>query len=74
MRLGDLVPELQTRGHPCWRKVQHKSEGAAEAHLRHLRALGKLKDTATANVFHCPHCLAWHVGHSSLKGTGSIYE
>ncbi len=69
MKLGDLVPELRNRGRPCWRKEKHASKGAAEAHLRSLAKRGKLKDKDTVNVYKCPHCGSWHVGHSSLKGT-----
>lgn len=68
MRLGDLVPELRARGRPCWRKAQHDSQGAADAHLRSLQKRGKLKNEQTANAYLCPHCGTWHVGHSSLKG------
>jgi hypothetical protein len=68
MKLGDLIPSLRPFGNPCWFKEHHASQGAAEAHLRHLRAIGKLKNEQTANTYHCAHCGAWHVGHSSRQG------
>lgn len=48
----------------CHRKRRHSSQGAAEAAMRSLakRELHRPEDGAL-NVYACPRCLTWHVGH-----------
>ena len=65
-RLGD-VPSARLLRPRCWPKVPHRSQGAAEAHLRSLQRTviaGEL-----LNTYHCRHCGRWHVGHLKLKGS-----
>jgi hypothetical protein len=53
----------------CKRKYRHSTRGAAEAALRSLigRELHR-PELGTLNVYRCPRCLAWHVGHRREKG------
>lgn len=44
----------------CAGKQKHKSQGAAEAHLRALAQL----DGARMKVYLCGFCNKWHVGHA----------
>lgn len=47
----------------CSPKVQYKSLGAAEAHIRALKKLGKEGDATTLRAYCCVHCHQHHVGH-----------
>jgi hypothetical protein len=43
----------------CGHKQKHKSQGAAEAHLRHLSEIGR----TNMHTYFCRFCKHWHVGH-----------
>ncbi|MET7333295.1 hypothetical protein [Nonomuraea sp. NPDC005650] len=46
----------------CGGKIRHPNRRRALGHLRALAAANKAVDTRL-NVYRCPFCLAWHVGH-----------
>ena len=53
----------------CKRKLRHPTRGAAEAAMRSLIRRGMhCPEVGTLNVYKCPRCLAWHVGHRYEKG------
>jgi hypothetical protein len=54
---------LRKLARKCWPKVQYKSQGAADAHIRALKKAGKEGDAATLRAYRCVHCHAFHVGH-----------
>lgn len=60
-RLGELASV--EGAWPCWRKERWPSRGAAEAQLRSILRRGKAKDVRRINVYECPHCRLFHVGH-----------
>jgi hypothetical protein len=45
----------------CKKKVAHKSQGAAEAHVRSLERRGIMD--GKVHVYVCFYCHQWHVGH-----------
>lgn len=52
----------------CWRKVRHVSRSAAQTHLRDIltspdRIESTLPRQGELNVYPCPVCDGWHVGH-----------
>jgi hypothetical protein len=49
------------RHHSCKGKTQHKSMGAAEAHIR---SLARLQDNSEMASYFCVGCHSWHVGHA----------
>ena len=53
----------------CKRKLRHRTRGAAEAAMRSLvrRDLDR-PEIGALNVYKCPRCLSWHVGHSREEG------
>ena len=56
-------------GRFCKRKQRHPTRGAAEAAMRSLmrRELHR-PEVGTLNVYWCPRCLNWHVGHQHKQG------
>ncbi|MGW6498565.1 hypothetical protein [Nonomuraea angiospora] len=46
----------------CGGKIRHPNRRRAAGHLRALAAAGKAV-AARLNVYRCPVCLDWHVGH-----------
>lgn len=72
VQLGTLPGAAALRlARPCWRKVQHRSRGAADAHIRALRRLPVADNADRLESYACRHCGGWHVGHrdsSSAQG------
>jgi hypothetical protein len=53
----------------CRHKFRHPTRGAAEAAMRSLvRRERHCPEAGTLNVYRCPRCLAWHVGHRHDAG------
>jgi hypothetical protein len=50
-----------SRWSECGLKKQHKSRGAAEAHIRGLVKAGRAK-AGDLNSYACLYCGTWHVG------------
>ena len=46
---------------PC-RKEGHRSQGAAESHLRALLKSGKAQSPERLNAYRCRKCGRWHIG------------
>jgi hypothetical protein len=73
LRLGDAglrrIASRMRAQRTCKGKQRHVSKGEAEAAMRSLihRAL-HYPDAGPLNVYHCPRCFGWHVGHSHEKG------
>lgn len=67
-RIGDVPSAAPLRRlRPCWRKVPHRSMGAALAHLKALRRNPLVRDAARLCAYECK-CGAWHVGHVGGNG------
>jgi hypothetical protein len=50
------------------RKEKHSSRGEAEAHIRALIRLGRHQpEGGRLNVYRCPRCCCWHVGHTKWE-------
>ena len=49
----------------CKGKIRHATRGVAEAACRSLmrRGMGRAEE-GRLNVYSCPRCLCWHVGHT----------
>lgn len=63
-RIGDVPSAAVLRQKlPCWRKVPHRSFGAADAHLRALKRNPLVRDIASLRAYECVHCRRFHVGH-----------
>lgn len=74
MRLADAglraIRNQQRECTKCRGKDRHKSSGAAEAAVRSLIRRGQHRpEEGELNVYHCPRCLKWHVGHRHPKET-----
>lgn len=52
---------LRTKGRMCAGKRRHPTRGKALAHMRQLVRRGAASERL--NVYECPHCGGWHVGH-----------
>jgi hypothetical protein len=53
----------------CKHKRRHGSQGAAEAAMRSLIQRGlHAPEAGELNVYPCPRCLGWHVGHRRQEG------
>jgi len=63
-RIGD-VPSAAVIRRPCWRKQQHPSRGAAEAHRRALLRQAHVIAADALNTYRCRHCGHFHVGHTA---------
>ncbi len=50
----------------CVGKHAHKSEGAAQAHIRALVQLGRA-EADNIRAYRCPYCNRWHVGHYARR-------
>lgn len=64
MKLGEVARLIGVSPNRCWRKQRWRSQGAADAHLRALRKAPWCKDGAQLNVYLCPWCQWYHVGHN----------
>lgn len=63
-RIGDVPSAAPLRRlRPCWRKVPHRSMGAALAHLKSLKRHPLVKHAEALCAYRCVHCHAFHVGH-----------
>jgi hypothetical protein len=60
--IGDFTTHLPTRPRRPWcdGKQAHKSQGAAEAHIRALARRGR--DVSQFNIYYCATCLKFHLG------------
>lgn len=70
--IGDFPSAIPLR-RGCWPKVQHRSSGQAEAHIRAIRRNHFARGgTAILVPYACRHCGSWHVGHHIfVVGAGS---
>lgn len=59
-----MGPRKRARKNGCDGKIQHKTEGAAYAHLR---SLFKMKGYR-GSVYHCAFCGFYHVGRHHKVG------
>lgn len=50
------------RRRTCGQKVRHRGVAAAYAHIR---ALDRAGNGGGLQVYHCPFCRGWHIGHSA---------
>lgn len=49
----------------CKRKIRHATRGVAEAACRSMMRRGiERSEEGRLNVYQCPRCLGWHVGHT----------
>jgi hypothetical protein len=58
-RLRGAVPVSR-----CWRKRKWATKADADQHLATLLLAQYVRAPERLNVFRCPLCRAWHVGHS----------
>lgn len=68
IKLGDMAGEALQRRFPCWRKQQYATARAALAHKQSLIDCDKATAPGLLEVYECPHCECWHVGHNKRKG------
>ena len=61
--LGELVGYVPYRSNRCKQtgKHRHKSDGAAQAHIRSLERRGIKK--GRVKEYRCEHCGDFHIGH-----------
>jgi hypothetical protein len=51
-----------TKARTCGRKIRHAYKLDAEEHLNSLIREGDARP-GSMNVYRCPYCNGWHVGH-----------
>ena len=68
--MGTLQGELGRvfHTHPPCRKVRHKTQGEALAHMRQLLAAPNCVRPEALQVYPCHRCGDWHVGRDRLEG------